>query len=74
MISHAIVSVQRVWLRPWALNNYINQDDAKPIKNKYKDGVYVVIINRDLVAEIIPDKLDDHWTISENPLAETLHP
>lgn len=69
-----IVTVQRVWLRPWALNNYINQDEAKILKGKYKDGVYVVIINHDLVAEIVPDKLDDHWTISESPLAETLHP
>jgi hypothetical protein len=59
---------------PWALNNYINQDDAKPIKAKYKDGAYIVVINRTLVAEIVPDKLDDHWTISESPLAETLHP
>jgi hypothetical protein len=69
-----IVTVQRVWLRPWAMNNYINQDDAKPIKAKYKDGCYVVVINRELIAEILPDKLDDHWTISESPLAETLHP
>jgi hypothetical protein len=69
-----IVTVQRVWLRPWALNNYINQDEAKTIKAKYKSGVYVVIINHDLVAEIVEDKLDDHWTISENPLSDTLHP
>jgi hypothetical protein len=64
--------VKRVWLRRWALN-YAPPDKAKALKEKYPEGVYVVIINGDIVAEIVPDKLDDHWTISEHPLSEVLH-
>ena len=69
-----LCTVQRVWLRPWALNIYQNKmDEIEPIKQKYKDGVYVVVINKSLVAEILQDKLDDHWTLSEHPLSDTLH-
>lgn len=68
-----IVTVQRCWLRPWALNNYIRPEDVGPIKDKYPKGIYIVIIDKELVAEIVEDKLDDHWTIAENPLSEVLH-
>jgi hypothetical protein len=68
------VTVSRVWFRPWALNILGADDpDRKALKAKYPDGFYCVILNKDIVAEIVPDKLDDHWTISEQPLAETLH-
>jgi hypothetical protein len=68
------VTVSRVWFRPWAYN-VLAKDDAgrKALKQKYPEGFYCVILNKDLVAEIVADKLDDHWTISEQPLSETLH-
>ena len=75
-----LATVQRVWLRPWAFNSYggvtsgFDREKVLALKSKYPEGVYAVIINHSLVAEIVADKLDDHWTISENPLADTLHP
>lgn len=69
-----LVTVQRVWLRPWAFNSYAKDDDmVAKLKTTYKKGCYVVLINKDLVAEMMEDGLDDHWTISENPLSEVLH-
>lgn len=68
-----LLQVNRTWLRPWAFNR-LAKDRAKYFKNKYPEGCYVVHMENGLVAEIIPDKLDDHWTIAEHPLAETLHP
>ena len=71
-----LVTVQRVWLRPWALNLIGDGlgEEAMALKAKYPEGVYAVILNHSLVVEILQDKLDDHWTIIEHPLAETLHP
>lgn len=68
-----LVTVQRVWLRTWAFNAHTDIEQAKLLKKKYPDGVYVVILNHDIVAEIVEDKLDEHWTISESPTAETVH-
>lgn len=68
-----LVSVTRVWLRPWAFNS-LAKEKAKLFKEQYPKGCYIVIIEQSLVAEVVNDALDDHWTISENPLAETLHP
>jgi hypothetical protein len=70
-----LVTVQRVWLRPWALNLEAggNNERIKATKEKFKKGLYVVILNHNLVAEMVEDNMDEHWTISENPLSETLH-
>ena len=69
-----LCTVQRVWLRPWAFNLYTRDvEKIAALKAKYPEGCYVVIINQDLVAEIVRDKIDDHWTISEHPLSEVLH-
>jgi hypothetical protein len=70
-----LCTVQRIWFRPWAFNDIGRIDDeaVTQLKAQYPDGCYVVIINKTLVAEIVADKLDDHWTLSENPLSETIH-
>jgi hypothetical protein len=75
-----ICTVSRVWFRPWAYYYFENKTDEtgaeifETLKTDYPNGAYVVIINKEIVAEICHDKLDDHWTITENPLSETLHP
>jgi len=69
-----VCTVQRVWLRPMAYTARRRDDDARiEIEKAHADGVYVVIINKTIIAEIVSDKLDEHWTISTNPLSETLH-
>jgi hypothetical protein len=69
-----IVTVGRTWLRPWAMNMFTKDEaESEALKKKYPDGCYVVVLNKTIVAEVIPDKLDDHWTISQNPLSESIH-
>jgi hypothetical protein len=70
-----LVTVQRVWLRPWALNTRILAEPilVKKLRAQYPDGIYVVVLNNSLVVEIVKDDLDKRWTISENPVAESLH-
>jgi hypothetical protein len=69
-----VCTVQRVWLRPMAYTELRQDDPARAeLEKDYPDGCYVVIINRSIIAEILSDKLDDHWTISVNPLSEILH-
>lgn len=71
-----ICTVQRCWLRPWAFNLWsglATREKCDELKSKYPEGCYVVIINKQFVAEILADKLDDHWTLTEQPLSEILH-
>jgi hypothetical protein len=69
-----LCTVQRVWLRPWALNIYARDlEQVKALRGKYPKGIYLVVINGTLVTEAVEDSLDEHWTITENPLATTLH-
>lgn len=73
-----ICTVQRVWFRPWAFNLWIRDGEYVPeelgtIRAECPKGIYAVVINRTIVAEIVEDALDEHWTLSENPLSEILH-
>jgi len=68
-----LCTVKRCWLRPIAYRYYMEEDDEFVALSKYPDGLYAVIINDDLLCEIVGDKLDDHWTLTEHPLAENLH-
>ena len=69
-----LCTVDRCWLRPFAYNYYLPEaEEAAALRQAHPDGVYAVIINGSVVAEILSDKLDDHWTIVDNPLSETMH-
>lgn len=69
-----ICTVQRVWLRPMAYTHYRRDDlERMELEKTYPNGCYAVIINRTVIAEILSDELDAHWTINQNPLSETLH-
>lgn len=67
-------TVQRWWFQPWALNLWRRDlETIQALKASYPDGLYVVIINKSIVAEIVKDNLEQHWSFAENPLSETLH-
>lgn len=71
-----LCTVRRCWLMPWSFNilGVGNKDDEiAELKELYPNGCYCVVINRDMVVEAVPDILDDHWTITEHPLSESLH-
>lgn len=65
-------TVRNWWLRP---SSYQSLDDEKcvaELKKKYPDGCKVVYINDEL-AEACNEALDDHWTLTYNPLSEFIH-
>jgi len=75
-VATDLCTTRRVWLQPWAFNVLgvkNRKDDIDELRSLYPNGCYCVIINRDLVVEGIPDILQDHWTLTEHPLAESLH-
>lgn len=65
------VTVNNYWFRPAAFN-VLKEDEAKELKKLYPDGCKFVKVNDDF-AEAIDEALDDHWTITYNPLSDYLH-
>lgn len=77
-----LCTVRRTWLRPWAFNvlgtpkqdlSDLASEKIADLKERFPKGVYVVTINDDVVAEAVPDKLDDHWTVTHHPLSDEIH-
>lgn len=76
-VATDLCTCRRIWLAPWAFNvlGVGNRDDEiQELKSLYPNGCYCVIINKDLVVEGIPDVMGDHWTMTEHPLSESVHP
>lgn len=71
-----LVNTKRCWLKPWTYNILGVKDHSQEIaklEELFPDGVYVCILNGDMVVDAVPDQLDDHWTFTKHPLAETIH-
>lgn len=67
-----LVTVRTGWLRPSSFNVIPDKDDVKKLKKLYPNGVRVTFV-QDEWAEDKNEALDDHWTLSKNPLADYLH-
>lgn len=81
-----LTTFRRSWIRPWAFNTLLKPnpsvqggeavggdlEDVAYLKKLYPNGVYIAKVG-DLIAEAVPDKLDDHWSITVNPLSNHLH-
>ena len=65
------VTVKNVWLRP-ASFNILDEEKYKVLKKKFPDGVKLVLVN-DVVAEYCSECLDDHWTLTMNPMSDYLN-
>jgi hypothetical protein len=63
------VTCRNLWLRPESY--YILSDSQKvnELKKAYPDGCKVVFVNEDF-AEAHNESLDDHWTLTYNPLSD----
>ena len=66
------VTVRSAWLRPCAFNVLTDDDDVKALQKRFPNGCKVVFVN-DLFAEAVNESLDDHWTLTHNPLSDYLH-
>lgn len=66
-------TLRKVWLRPWALNIFEGDEELRAkLKEEFPDGLCITMID-DIFADVDNDILDEHWTVTESPLCETLH-
>ncbi len=66
-----MVTVKNSWLRPAAFN-ILPDEDYKKLKKLFPDGVKVVLAN-DICADYCAESLDDHWTLTQNPMSDFLN-
>lgn len=66
-------TVRHTWLRPAAFNILAEKKDVDHLNKLFPDGCKVVFINHDTFAEACNECLDDHWTLTHNPLADYVH-
>lgn len=67
-----IVTYTRTWLRPRAFYHNSDTDLVKQLREEFPFGCKVSLINNEIV-DICPEALDDHWTLTKNPLSDYLH-
>jgi len=60
------------WLRPSTFCIIRDEKEAKQLKKEFPDGVKVTLIN-DQIACAVNEDLEDHWTLTENPLSSYVH-
>lgn len=65
-------TISNAWIRP-CLYNILDEKEADDIRELFPKGVKVVLVNNDHFAEAQEEALDDHWTLTENPLSDFLH-
>ena len=65
-------NVACLWLRPWQFFQLGNVDLAKHLMSLYPEGAYAIFVNNELM-DIYPENMDDHWTISPNPMGTNLY-
>ncbi len=68
----ATPTVRNWWLRSSAFESLADDELRKEVKKKFPNGCKVVFVN-DTFAEAKNESLDDHWTLTYNPLSEYIH-
>lgn len=63
-------TIKNNWLRPAAFN-WLDKDQSDKLHRKFPNGAYVCVVN-DVVADYCNEALDDHWTLTRNPLSDYL--
>lgn len=65
------VTIKNCWLRVSAFN-ILPEEDYQKLKKKFPRGVRFVMVN-DVPAEYEGEALDDHWTLTQNPMSDYLN-
>lgn len=65
------VTVRNSWLRV-ASFNILSEENYKELKKKFPNGVKFVQVN-DTPADYKDESLDDHWTLTQNPMSDFLN-
>lgn len=66
------VTIRNCWIRCEGFNALSNEEDVKLLKKHFPNGVKAVFIN-DEFAEACNECLDDHWTLTYNPLSDYVY-
>ena len=66
------VTVNNTWLRASSFNVLQDKDKIDKLKKEFPNGARVVLIN-DIFCEAENEALDDHWTLTINPLSDYIH-
>jgi hypothetical protein len=73
------VTVRYCWIRQWGFEAYTGRagatdtdDTVKELKKKFPHGCCAIFVN-DTFARAFDEALDDHWSISVNPLDMFIH-
>ncbi len=66
------VTIANWWLRPASFNVLGHSEDIELLKEEFPDGARCVFIN-ELYGESENECLDDHWTLTNNPLSDNIH-
>jgi len=66
------VTIRKCWLRPCSYN-VLPEEQADAVREKFPKGVKVVLANEEIAEDPIEELLDDHWTLTKNPLSDYLH-
>lgn len=67
-----VITVNQAWIRPAKFNILEEEKDVNKLKKLYPKGVRLTMVN-DQFGEAINESLDDHWTLSQDPLSDYLH-
>jgi hypothetical protein len=65
-------TVRNWWLRPSSYHVIKDEKIRKELEETFPDGVHCVWVN-DIFACAENESLDDHWTLTYNPLSEYIH-
>lgn len=64
------ITCRNRWLRPCSFD-VLDEEESKLLKKEFPDGAKVVLANDEYLTAC-PEKLDDCWTVTYNPLADYL--
>ncbi len=65
------VTVRNCWLRPAAFQ-ILEDEKCKEAQKLFPSGAKVVLVDEE-IAEAEEESLDDHWTLTHNPLSDHLY-
>lgn len=72
-IPRDLCTIKSLWIRPWMYFSITNDDSTVELLLKtYPNGAYCTFVN-DKLTDCIDENLDDHWTISIDPLSDFIH-
>ncbi len=65
-------TVTCMWVRPWQFWFLNDEILVGKLLKLFPDGCYSIFVNKTFMTAY-PENMDDHWTISPNPMGDTLY-